>query len=369
MKLTVGGLLLASACLFLAAWLVIAWVDTACSGSGSPSAPCSRSCRSWSSASRRRSECSKFEEQFPEAIDLIARALRAGHAFTTGLALVAEEAPQPVAGEFRLLYDQQNFGMPLGDALKAFAERLPLLDARFFVTAVLTQRESGGNLSEILGNLANVIRERFKVKRQVRVHLRARPHHGLGAFRAAAVARRGDDDHVADPHHDAGRGSDGHRHDHRRAGPPDRRDADHPEARQHRVLTRKTTMTPELMLAIGALFVSVAFAAGYVDARSAATAGAGQAAASRGRPAPGVLATDLPLAAGELDPRLARANRFLPKSPKDMSRLQRRMARAGYRSPMAPVIYTMCELGLPLILLGALRLFSRHDAAACSSAR
>ncbi len=74
-----------------------------------------------------------------------------------------------MAGEFRLLYDQQNFGMPLSDAMKAFAERLPLLDARFFVTAVLTQRESGGNLAEILGNLANVIRERFKVKRQVRV--------------------------------------------------------------------------------------------------------------------------------------------------------------------------------------------------------
>ena len=111
----------------------------------------------------------KFEEQFPEAIELIARALRAGHAFTTGLAIVSEEAPQPVAGEFRVLYDQQNFGMPLGEALKAFAERIPLLDARFFVTAVLTQRESGGNLSEILSNLANVIRERFKVKRQVRV--------------------------------------------------------------------------------------------------------------------------------------------------------------------------------------------------------
>jgi tight adherence protein B len=111
----------------------------------------------------------KFEEQFPDTIDLIARALRAGHAFTTGLALAAEEAPQPAAGEFRLLYDQQNFGMPLPDALRAFAARLPLLDARFFVTAVLTQRESGGNLSEILSNLANVTRERFKVKRQVRV--------------------------------------------------------------------------------------------------------------------------------------------------------------------------------------------------------
>lgn len=110
-----------------------------------------------------------FEEQFPEALDLVSRALRAGHAFTTGLAMVAEESPQPVAGEFRTLYEQQNFGMPVPDAMRAFAERIPLLDARFFVTAVLTQRDAGGNLAEILDNLASVIRERFKVKRQVRV--------------------------------------------------------------------------------------------------------------------------------------------------------------------------------------------------------
>jgi tight adherence protein B len=111
----------------------------------------------------------KFEEQFPEAIDLISRALRAGHAFTTGLAMAAEEIPVPVGQEFKLLYDRQAFGMPLPDALKAFAARIPLIDARFFATAVLTQRETGGNLGEVLDNLASVIRERFKVKRQVRV--------------------------------------------------------------------------------------------------------------------------------------------------------------------------------------------------------
>ena len=111
----------------------------------------------------------KFEEQFPEAIDLIARALRAGHAFTTGLAMAAEEIPAPVGEEFKLLYDRQNFGMPVPEAMRAFAARIPLIDARFFVTAVLTQRETGGNLSEVLDNLSTVIRERFKVKRQVRV--------------------------------------------------------------------------------------------------------------------------------------------------------------------------------------------------------
>ncbi len=111
----------------------------------------------------------KFEEQFPEAIDLLARALRAGHAFTSGLSMVAEELPAPVGTEFRLAYDRQNFGMPLPAALKELGERVPLLDAKFFVTAVLTQRDAGGNLSEVLDNLASVIRERFKVKRQVRV--------------------------------------------------------------------------------------------------------------------------------------------------------------------------------------------------------
>jgi tight adherence protein B len=118
---------------------------------------------------KKEQRIKKFEEQFPEAIDLIGRALRAGHAFTTGLVMVAEEIPAPVGEEFKLLYDRQNFGMPLPEAMRAFAARIPLLDARFFVTAVLTQRETGGNLGEVLDNLANVIRERFKVKRQVRV--------------------------------------------------------------------------------------------------------------------------------------------------------------------------------------------------------
>jgi tight adherence protein B len=111
----------------------------------------------------------KFEEQFPEAVDLVARALRAGHALPTAIGMVAGEVPDPVGAEFKKLYEQQNFGMSMPDAMRAFAARVPILDARFFVTAVLTQRESGGNLASVLDNLASVIRERFKVKRQVRV--------------------------------------------------------------------------------------------------------------------------------------------------------------------------------------------------------
>jgi tight adherence protein B len=112
----------------------------------------------------------KFEEDFPEALDLIARALKAGHAFITGLKMVADEMHEPVGPEFRKTFDEQNFGLPLKDALENLTVRVPSLDVRFFSTAVLIQRETGGNLSEILENLAHVVRERFKILRQVRVH-------------------------------------------------------------------------------------------------------------------------------------------------------------------------------------------------------
>ena len=111
-----------------------------------------------------------FEEQFPEALDLIGRALKAGHAFATGLKMAADELPEPVGPEFRKTFDEQNFGLPLKDALDNLARRIPLLDVRFFTTAVLIQRETGGNLAEILENLAHVVRERFKILRQVRVY-------------------------------------------------------------------------------------------------------------------------------------------------------------------------------------------------------
>jgi tight adherence protein B len=112
----------------------------------------------------------RFEEQFPEALDLLSRAIRAGHAFQSAMGMVAEELPAPVGLEFKRSFEQQNFGLPLKDALDGMAERMPLMDVKFFVTAVAIQRETGGNLAEILDNLANVVRERFKILRQVRVH-------------------------------------------------------------------------------------------------------------------------------------------------------------------------------------------------------
>ena len=103
-------------------------------------------------------------------LDLLSRAIRAGHAFQTAMGMCADEMPAPVGAEFRKSFDQQNFGLPLKETLHELTERVPILDVKFFVTAVLIQRETGGNLAEILDNLAHVVRERFKILRQVRVH-------------------------------------------------------------------------------------------------------------------------------------------------------------------------------------------------------
>src|SRR5208283_264019 len=119
---------------------------------------------------KRQKRFTKFDELFPEAIDTLARAVRAGHALTTALEMITDEVAEPVSGEFRQLYEEQKFGMPVRDALLNLTERMPLVDVTFFVTAVMLQRETGGNLAEILDNLSYVIRERFKIQRQVRVY-------------------------------------------------------------------------------------------------------------------------------------------------------------------------------------------------------
>ena len=117
----------------------------------------------------RQKRLRAFEERFPEALDLLGRAVRAGHAFTTGLEMIAKESPEPIASEFRTTFEEQNFGLPLRDALLNMTERIPSIDVRFFVTALLIQKETGGNLAEILDGLARVIRDRFRIYREVRV--------------------------------------------------------------------------------------------------------------------------------------------------------------------------------------------------------
>jgi tight adherence protein B len=119
---------------------------------------------------RRGKRVSVFEEQFPEVIELLARSARAGHAFQAGLQEVAEEAPDPCGEEFRQVFEEQRFGLPLSESLLGLADRMDLVDVRMFVTSVMIQKETGGNLAENMDNLARLIRARFKFKRQIKVH-------------------------------------------------------------------------------------------------------------------------------------------------------------------------------------------------------
>lgn len=111
----------------------------------------------------------KIDQQLPDALDLIGRALRAGHAFPTAMKMVGDEMAEPIADEFRVTFDEVNFGISMSDALMNMATRVPSTDLRYFVIAVLIQRETGGNLSELLDNISKIIRERIKLLGQIRV--------------------------------------------------------------------------------------------------------------------------------------------------------------------------------------------------------
>lgn len=119
---------------------------------------------------KQRQRLEAFEEQLPEAIDLIGRAMRAGHPLSAGLKMASEESPEPVAGEFRRVFEEQRFGMPFEEAVLGLTDRVALIDVRILVTAILVQRDVGGNLAEVLDKIAYVIRERFTIKRQLRVY-------------------------------------------------------------------------------------------------------------------------------------------------------------------------------------------------------
>jgi tight adherence protein B len=112
----------------------------------------------------------QLESQLPDSIDLIARAVRAGHPLSEGLRMVSEEGSEPLASEFRITFEEQRFGLPFEDALMGLGDRVEVVDVRILVTAILVQREVGGNLSEILEQIAETMRARFSLKRQVRVY-------------------------------------------------------------------------------------------------------------------------------------------------------------------------------------------------------
>jgi tight adherence protein B len=117
---------------------------------------------------KRRCRLDQIQEQLPEALDFLARSMRAGHAFTISLAMLGDESPEPLGLEFRTLFNEQNLGGSLEAAMQNLVQRVPLADVRFFASSVLLQKQTGGNLSEILTRLAYLIRERFRLRGQVR---------------------------------------------------------------------------------------------------------------------------------------------------------------------------------------------------------
>jgi tight adherence protein B len=119
---------------------------------------------------KRKARFNKFEQELPEALDLMVSAMRAGHSLNSSMDLVANEVADPVGGEFRICFDEQNYGLELKSAMNNLISRVPLQDLKMVVTAILIQKESGGNLAEVLDKVAYVIRERFRLKRQIRVH-------------------------------------------------------------------------------------------------------------------------------------------------------------------------------------------------------
>src|ERR1700731_1863059 len=168
LKMKAGKLILMSACLGMGAFVVVGifypnfWAGVLLG--------LAMACIPYGVVSYlRQKRLQQFEEKFPEALDLLGRAVRAGHAFTTGLEMIAKESSEPIASEFRTTFEEQNFGLPLRDAMLNLTQRVPLVDVRFFVTALLVQKETGGNLAEILDELARVIRDRFRIYREVQV--------------------------------------------------------------------------------------------------------------------------------------------------------------------------------------------------------
>ena len=137
---------------------------------------------------KRTARIRLFERQIPEALDLMSRAMRAGHAFPTAIKMVADEMPDPIAHDFRVLFDETNFGVPQQESLMRLADRVPVEDLRFFVIAVMIQRESGGNLAELLDNISAIVRARLKLMGEVSNSSAGRENVCLGAWFVAICA-------------------------------------------------------------------------------------------------------------------------------------------------------------------------------------
>jgi len=164
-----AGLLHRSVALFVAAFAAV----TMATGNSMPLAALAAGVVAaglpvWYVRREARQRVRHFEEQFPDCLEFMSRSMRAGHAFSVALEMVYREFSEPLAGEFRRTFEEQNFGQPLDVVLKKLAQRIPSMDVQFFVSAVLLQKRTGGNLAELLDKLAYIIRERFKLRARVR---------------------------------------------------------------------------------------------------------------------------------------------------------------------------------------------------------
>jgi tight adherence protein B len=168
-RLTVARLAGLSAGALVLGWICVsAGLHQGIGVSAAVAAACAALPFAWVARLRTR-RLQKIERQMPDALDLMSRALRAGHAFPAALKMAGEELVDPLAGELRAVHDEINFGVSMQQALEHLGERVPLTDLRYFIVAVMIQRESGGNLTEILGNLASLVRDRLKLQARVRV--------------------------------------------------------------------------------------------------------------------------------------------------------------------------------------------------------
>jgi tight adherence protein B len=169
LRWTVSGVLLSTAGAFTFGWMAADQVVTF-SGFLTPAIAVAAASLPLLYVLRARARrLAAIERQLPDTLDLMTRALRAGHAFTAALKMAGEETSEPIAGEFRTVHDQMNFGVSLQQALTNLSERVPITDLRYFVVAVLIQRESGGNLTEILNSISSLIRQRAKLLARIRV--------------------------------------------------------------------------------------------------------------------------------------------------------------------------------------------------------
>lgn len=169
LKWSAAGLVHSSVALFLAGFLAV----TVITGNSMPLAAAAFGVVAGSIVPgyvrrKARQRIARFEEQFPDCLEFIARSMRAGHAFSVALEMAQQEFADPVATEFRRIFEEQNLGQPLEIVLKKLSYRIPSMDVQFFVSAVLLQKRTGGNLAELLDKLANLIRERFKMRARIR---------------------------------------------------------------------------------------------------------------------------------------------------------------------------------------------------------